>query len=115
MLNYIEHHEHVARMALCVKTGSCLARQSPRAPATYEVPTPYEDGIKRWPVGKTRTRDLGAHGEVNEDCDRGLAAPVARKDELVQVHVAVDKSLRKRRQATHRQLEGLGCTSQQIA
>jgi hypothetical protein len=31
MLNYIEHHEHVARMALCVKTGSCLARQSPRA------------------------------------------------------------------------------------
>jgi hypothetical protein len=48
----------------------------------YEVPTPFEDGIKRWPVGKTRTRDLGAHGEVDEDCDRGLAAPVARKMKL---------------------------------
>jgi len=25
MLNYIAHLEHVTRMALCVKTGSCLA------------------------------------------------------------------------------------------
>jgi hypothetical protein len=28
----------------------------------YEVPTPYEGGIQRWPVGKTWTKELGAIG-----------------------------------------------------
>jgi alkanesulfonate monooxygenase SsuD/methylene tetrahydromethanopterin reductase-like flavin-dependent oxidoreductase (luciferase family) len=32
----------------------------------YEVPTPYDGGIQRWPVGKTWTAELGAAGEVDE-------------------------------------------------
>ena len=33
----------------------------------YEVPTPYEQGIQRWPVGKTWTAKYGAEGEVDEN------------------------------------------------
>ncbi len=33
----------------------------------YEVPTPYEEGIRRWPVGKTWTAKYGAPGEVDEE------------------------------------------------
>ncbi len=32
----------------------------------YEVPAPYETGITRWPAHEM-TRDLGAHGEVDEN------------------------------------------------
>jgi len=33
----------------------------------YEVPTPYEEGIRRWPVAKNWTARYGAPGEVDED------------------------------------------------
>lgn len=33
----------------------------------YEVPTPYEEGIRRWPVGKTWTAKYGAPGEVDKE------------------------------------------------
>jgi alkanesulfonate monooxygenase SsuD/methylene tetrahydromethanopterin reductase-like flavin-dependent oxidoreductase (luciferase family) len=32
----------------------------------YEVPTPYEQGIRRWPVAKNWTAKYGAPGEVDE-------------------------------------------------
>jgi alkanesulfonate monooxygenase SsuD/methylene tetrahydromethanopterin reductase-like flavin-dependent oxidoreductase (luciferase family) len=32
----------------------------------YEVPTPYEEGIRRWPVAKNWTAKYGAPGEVDE-------------------------------------------------
>jgi len=31
----------------------------------YEIPCPYEEGIRRWPVGKTWTAKYGAPGEVD--------------------------------------------------
>ena len=33
----------------------------------YEVPTPYEQGIQRWPVAKNWTAKYGAEGEVDEN------------------------------------------------
>jgi alkanesulfonate monooxygenase SsuD/methylene tetrahydromethanopterin reductase-like flavin-dependent oxidoreductase (luciferase family) len=33
----------------------------------YEVPTPYEEGIRRWPVAKNWTAKYGAPGEVDAD------------------------------------------------
>ena len=33
----------------------------------YEVPTPYERGIERWPVAKNWTAKYGAEGEVDEN------------------------------------------------
>ena len=33
----------------------------------YEIPCPFEEGIRRWPVGKTWTAKYGAPGEVDED------------------------------------------------
>jgi alkanesulfonate monooxygenase SsuD/methylene tetrahydromethanopterin reductase-like flavin-dependent oxidoreductase (luciferase family) len=33
----------------------------------YEVPTPYEEGIRRWPVAKNWTAKYGAPGEVDEN------------------------------------------------
>src|SRR5205807_1846591 len=33
----------------------------------YEIPCPYEEGIRRWPVGKTWTAKYGAPGEVAAD------------------------------------------------
>ena len=33
----------------------------------YEVPTPYEHGIQRWPVAKNWTSKYGAEGEVDEN------------------------------------------------
>jgi alkanesulfonate monooxygenase SsuD/methylene tetrahydromethanopterin reductase-like flavin-dependent oxidoreductase (luciferase family) len=33
----------------------------------YEVPTPYEQGIRRWPVAKNWTAKYGAPGEVDEE------------------------------------------------
>lgn len=33
----------------------------------YEIPTPHDGGIQRWPVGKTWTKELGARGEVDEE------------------------------------------------
>jgi alkanesulfonate monooxygenase SsuD/methylene tetrahydromethanopterin reductase-like flavin-dependent oxidoreductase (luciferase family) len=33
----------------------------------YQIPTPFEEGIRRWPVGKTWTARYGAPGEVDED------------------------------------------------
>jgi alkanesulfonate monooxygenase SsuD/methylene tetrahydromethanopterin reductase-like flavin-dependent oxidoreductase (luciferase family) len=33
----------------------------------YEIPTPYDGGIRNWPVGKTWTKDLGAPGEVDDE------------------------------------------------
>ncbi len=33
----------------------------------YEVPTPYEHGIQRWPVAKNWTAKYGAKGEVDEN------------------------------------------------
>src|SRR5207249_7286993 len=33
----------------------------------YEIPCPYEEGIRRWPVGKTWTAKYGAPGEVDEE------------------------------------------------
>jgi alkanesulfonate monooxygenase SsuD/methylene tetrahydromethanopterin reductase-like flavin-dependent oxidoreductase (luciferase family) len=32
----------------------------------YEVPTPYDEGIRRWPVAKNWTAKYGAPGEVDE-------------------------------------------------
>jgi alkanesulfonate monooxygenase SsuD/methylene tetrahydromethanopterin reductase-like flavin-dependent oxidoreductase (luciferase family) len=33
----------------------------------YEVPYPYEEGIRGWPPGKTITREFGVPGEVDEE------------------------------------------------
>jgi alkanesulfonate monooxygenase SsuD/methylene tetrahydromethanopterin reductase-like flavin-dependent oxidoreductase (luciferase family) len=33
----------------------------------YEVPAPYEEGIRRWPPAKTWTAQYGAPGEVDEE------------------------------------------------
>lgn len=33
----------------------------------YQIPNPYEEGIRRWPVGKTWTAKYGAPGEVDAD------------------------------------------------
>lgn len=33
----------------------------------YEIPTPYEQGIRRWPVAKNWTAKYGAPGEVDEE------------------------------------------------
>lgn len=33
----------------------------------YEVPTPYEEGIRRWPVAQNWTSKYGAPGEVDEN------------------------------------------------
>jgi alkanesulfonate monooxygenase SsuD/methylene tetrahydromethanopterin reductase-like flavin-dependent oxidoreductase (luciferase family) len=33
----------------------------------YEIPCPFEEGIRRWPVGKTWTAKYGAPGEVDSE------------------------------------------------
>lgn len=46
----------------------CWAQESVRYKGPYyEIPTPYEVGIRRWPVAKNWTAKYGAPGEVDEE------------------------------------------------